>query len=206
MERALELLADAGIDVTTEMADGLRRHASLVQEWNRIVSVVSAGDQDAVLERHTVDSLSLASFVSEACGPDGLLLDVGSGGGFPAIPLKVVLPGVSVVLMERSVKKVGFLRKVVGALGLSDVTILTEPFPGGASELCPDAITARAVEKPGKVLQDVLDFLTEGSTFVCQLSGVDDMVSEMFHVEHIDDVWTNEAIRRGSLNLIRRTP
>lgn len=208
---ALERLARDGIAVPAGATVQLEAHVQLVREWNRVVSLVSKPDLAALESRHVVDSLSLAP-VLVAKGRDAtLLLDVGSGAGFPAIPLAVVLRELRVLLVERSERKVGFLRKAVGALALERVRIVCGAFPEVSADFRPDVITARAVERPATVLGAMPGYLDKGAMLLCQAGDPRELVPEMFHVEHsgprfhvehwVDD-WGREGLRRGSLYLI----
>ncbi len=190
--------------LSSEALNLLMRHAELVREWNRVVSLVSKKDAEELVSRHIIDSLSLMPAVSAICGDEGLLLDIGSGGGYPAIPLKIVLPGTRMVLVERSVRKVGFLRKVVGALDLSGVEIRHGEFPGVVEDVTPAVITGRAVEKPKRVLVNVLKFVERGAVFLCQSGDPGDHVRDKFHVEQWEDEWSAQGLRRGGLHIIRR--
>ena len=153
-----------------------------------------------MLGAHVADSLSLVPYMPER----GLLLDIGSGGGFPAIPLKIVRPGLDVVLVERSSKKVGFLRKVIGALGLKGVKLVEGEFPVCCRDLRPDVVTARAVERGNKVLRQIAKFLPERARFLCQSGDPEGKLGEMFHVEHVEDGWSWQGLRRGELYIVTR--
>ena len=185
----------------------LTEYIFLLRQWNSFVTLVSAGDLPRVEDLHLVDSLSLVSVVQAIVPPGGVLLDIGSGGGFPAIPLAVALPDRRYVLMERSAKKVSFLRKVMGALGLGHVTLIHGSFPEDVPPAPPVAITARAVERAEQVLADVAEVLPEGCTFLCQSGDPAGKLDDgLFHVEQIEDAWTKLGVRRGSLYLVQRRP
>src|SRR5207248_10422409 len=101
--------------------------------WNRRVNLTSVTDPAAVEVRHFVDSLSclvaLRDLLAEK--PAARLVDVGSGAGFPGLPLKLAVPGLRLTLLDSVGKKTAFLEHVVARLGLRDVTVLT----GRAEEL-----------------------------------------------------------------------
>ena len=208
---ALSRLAETGVDLPGDSLDRLREHLRLIQEFNRAVSLVSRADLQDLESRHLIDSLSLAPVLVGRGLSKGVLLDVGSGAGFPAIPLAVVLSELRVVLVERSDRKVGFLRKVVGALGLDRVRIFCGQFPKAVADVRPDAITARAVERPDLILEGVGDFVEKGAVFLCQAGDPRvvapkmfhvEQSAERFHVEHWEDEWTRDGSRRGGLYLV----
>ncbi len=204
LNKALELLHSAGTDLSTQQRQALDRHLTLTREWNRLVSVVSEGDLAFLEDRHLIDSLSLVPVVIAHVLPGELVLDIGPGAGFPAIPLAVALPDREFVLVERSDKKCGFLRKVRGALGLGNVTLVSGTFPKAAEGLRPAAITARAVETPVKVMEAMERFIEDGAVYLCQTGCARDVFDERFHVERQEDTWSADGLRRGTLELVTR--
>ena len=196
-----ELLSADGLEWDKDALRRMALHLALVRKWNDYASLVSARDVSKLLTTHLPDSLSLASIVSRCGAP---LVDIGSGGGFPAIPLKCMLPSLPVVLIERSAKKAGFLRKVIGALGLKDVKLVQGSFPLDAHGLAAGSVTARAVERPAEILASMRDWLPDGTNFLCQSGDPGPALGDGFHVEQISDRWESEGLRRGTLHVVRR--
>jgi 16S rRNA (guanine527-N7)-methyltransferase len=91
--------------------------------WNRRINLVSQQTSREIVIRHFVDSLTPAPWIER---PEGLLIDLGSGGGFPGIPLRIALPGLHLTLVESSRKKTSFLTHIVRTLNLDNVTIIRE--------------------------------------------------------------------------------
>ncbi len=200
------LLDSAGFPIDDAIRSAWARHTELIRECNRVSSLVSEGDSTRLESVHIVDSLSLLAPILKYRSMDPLL-DIGSGGGFPAIPIKILLPDLPMVLVERSVKKVGFLRRLIGALGLTGVEIRHGEYPRVTTDLHPGLITARAVEKPDQIMQAITTSLAprpKGPVFLCQFSAGVDTLSPMFHVERWEDEWTRMKLRRGTLHLIWR--
>jgi len=112
-------LAGLGIDASEGQAEQLGEHLELVRKWNRAYNLISRGDLDHLVTRHLLDSLSIRPFVI----PDRLL-DVGSGAGFPGLPLAVLDPGLQVTLLDSAGKKARFLRHAVRTLGLGNVSVV----------------------------------------------------------------------------------
>ena len=180
----------------------MQNHLALVRQWNPIVGVVSEGDVAFLEERHLIDALSLVPYVLRYCGPSGSLLDIGPGGGFPVLPIKCVLPGLKVVLVERSARKVGFLQRTVAALQLEGVQIIHGNFPEALPKVDASCVTARAVERPRQLLPTLLKRMPLGCAFLCQSDITPVPGVKTFHVEHIDDAWRQAALRRGELYII----
>lgn len=198
------LLDAEGFHWRTEQEDLVHRYLGLIREWNDYASLVASGDVGFLFERHVVDSLSLGGVIRGICGEQGHLLDIGSGGGFPAIPLKVLMPDLQVTMVERTSKKVGFLRQVIGELGFKGVDLVHGEFPQAVKGVQAAAVTARAVEGPKKVLKGVKGFIEAGAVFLWQGGeGVEHSLG-MFHVELVEDAWGRAGLRRGTLFLVRR--
>lgn len=92
--------------------------------WNRKINLTAIRDKKAIIVKHFLDSLMCSkALASEASGS---LLDVGSGAGFPGLPLKIVYPDLDVTLLEPSQKKTAFLRHVIGTLHLRNVSAVSK--------------------------------------------------------------------------------
>jgi 16S rRNA (guanine527-N7)-methyltransferase len=125
------------------VADDLETFIALLTKWQRIQNLVSRETLSEVWERHVADSLQVLNYLRPA---DRLILDLGSGGGFPAVPLAIASKGsnTAFTLVEPSGRKASFLRTVARELGLA-VTVLDQRAEQIDSRETPDVITARAV-------------------------------------------------------------
>ena len=95
-------------------------HAAELVNWNRKVNLTAITKPVEVAVKHFLDSLTAARFIP----PESTLLDIGSGGGFPGLPLKVIMPSLSVTLIDASRKKVNFLKHVIRTLQLKNIEAL----------------------------------------------------------------------------------
>ncbi len=111
--RQLHLEADTG------QIDALLEHVRLIRKWAAGYNLVSRGDLDALVTRHVLDSLAIHPWVRGNC-----LLDVGSGAGFPGVPLAIMQPDLEVTLLDTSGKRARFLRQVIRSLGLENVQVI----------------------------------------------------------------------------------
>ena len=108
-------------ELSDEAVAQLGKLKALYTEWNAAINVISRKDMDAFDERHVLHSLAFVKAMKFAPGSD--VLDVGTGGGFPGIPLAIVYPEVNFVLCDSIGKKMKVVRAVVQALGLTNVTV-----------------------------------------------------------------------------------
>ena len=203
LEQAYALLCPLfGKEPGKEALQRVQGHLSLVRQWNPMISLVSEGDVAFLEERHLIDSLSLIPYVVRHCGHEGGLLDIGSGGGFPAIPIKCLLPEIPMVLVERSMRKAGFLQRVAATLGLKGIEIIHGSFPEAVPKVDARCITARAVERPRHFHPSLLKRMPQRCAFLCQGELTPLPSLKTFHVEHVEDAWRQAALRRGELYII----
>lgn len=128
--------------------------------WNQRINLVSQATSREIVIRHFVDSLTPVPWIEK---PEGLLIDIGSGGGFPGIPLRIALPNLHLTLLESSRKKTSFLAHVVRTLGLESVSIIRERVAALIGEsACAgafDTVISRAVFKLPELLRMASFFL-----------------------------------------------
>lgn len=112
-----------GLPLTPAQLDQFAAYTSTLQSWNERVNLTAITDAEGIAVRHFLDSLCCARCWGE---PPATLIDIGSGAGFPGVPLKILHPSLHLTLVESVGKKAAFLQHIVGLLGLNDVTILTQ--------------------------------------------------------------------------------
>jgi 16S rRNA (guanine527-N7)-methyltransferase len=106
-----------GIELTAEQQAAFERYAQALIEWNERVNLTAITDPLAIEMRHFLDSLTICKVV--ALTPGLRVIDVGSGAGFPGIPLKIVAPGIALTLLEATGKKTAYLEDVLRLLKLT---------------------------------------------------------------------------------------
>lgn len=110
----------AGIRLTDQQMTQFNRYFELLVEWNEKINLTAITEKEEVYLKHFYDSLTVAMHVELADKPYSLV-DVGSGAGFPSIPLKIALPNLEITIVDSLNKRINFINEVVSELGLKDV-------------------------------------------------------------------------------------
>lgn len=116
----MEILTKYFPDLTDQQLDQFGRLGSLYEEWNSQINVISRKDIEQLYERHVLHSLAIAKVIRFK--PGTTILDVGTGGGFPGIPLAILFPETSFLLIDSIGKKIKVVNEVASALNLRNVT------------------------------------------------------------------------------------
>jgi 16S rRNA (guanine527-N7)-methyltransferase len=136
-------LADFHVTANGQQVQQIQQYMSLLMKWNEAVNLTAIRDPLEILYRHFCESMFAASVVPL---DKGRLADVGSGGGFPGLPLKILRPELEVFLVESNVKKATFLAEVIRDLGLTGARVLVSRYEELDEELTPlDVVCSRAL-------------------------------------------------------------
>jgi len=138
------------VQLTPEQVSLVQRYITMLLAWNEKVNLTAIHDPLEVLYRHFCESMYAAAVVPLQ---SGRLADVGSGGGFPGLALKVARPELQVFLIESNVKKATFLAEVVRELGVTDTRVLVSQYEELGEEVAPlNFICSRALGEFDKFL------------------------------------------------------
>ena len=108
-------------NLSDEQLEQFKRYAQLLIEWNKKFNITTVVDLKLIIQTHFQDSISVVPYVE--FGSVKGIADIGTGGGFPGIPIKIMRPDVLMVLIEVNQKKGIFLREVIQSLGLEDIQV-----------------------------------------------------------------------------------
>ena len=172
MERLKQIAAGWGIHLEESQLQAFQRYYEELIAWNRRVNLTTITAYEAVQVRHFADSLAVLLAVGDLEAEAVRLIDIGTGAGFPGLPLKIVNPGWQVTLVEATRKKTAFLEHLVAALRLEGVEVVW----ARAEELGRDPryregfdlATARAVAELAVLAEYALPLVRVGGRFVAQ--------------------------------------
>ena len=145
IERALR---EFQLPATEEQVLQIQQYMRILLIWNEKVNLTAIRKPLAILYRHFCESMYAAEAIPVK---NGRLADIGSGGGFPGLPLKIMRPDLQVFLVESNIKRVTFIAEVIRELGLSGAQVLGGRYQELAEEVAPlDYVCSRALgEFPG---------------------------------------------------------
>ena len=159
-----EKFLEYGITITDEQQEKFENYYRLLTFYNDRFNITAITEKNEVIEKHFIDSCLGNKLLTK-----GLLIDVGAGGGFPSIPLKILNPELKMVLLEATGKKCEFLREVVKELNLLDVEVIN----GRAEDLAKtnkresfDFCVARAVARLNTLSEYCMPFIKVGGSFI----------------------------------------
>jgi 16S rRNA (guanine527-N7)-methyltransferase len=149
-----------GLTIEKTHAAQFMNYLAHLIEWNKTINLTTITNPKEIIIKHFVDSLG--ALIATNFPQNGMVLDIGSGGGFPGIPLKIVRPDIRLILVEPVRKKCSFLNSVIGLLKLHDVTAFDgtiEQYAKQPLRHAIDTIVLRAL-KYEKVREHIPEVLT----------------------------------------------
>lgn len=142
----------------------VKKYLSFLEEVNSKTNLVSPNDIEFLYERHFLDSLALEFLIKDT----NKVLDIGSGGGFPAIPLKIVLPNLEITCVESRVRKTLFLKRVSKKINFENFEVITERVENieSSNNNSYDIITSRATDSTENIIKMGLPFIKKSGKFI----------------------------------------
>ena len=191
-------LNSLGITLTSRQQEQFVQFYELLVEWNKVMNLTGITEYEEVNEKHFIDSLSLVQAID--INKVETVIDVGTGAGFPGIPLKIVFPHLKIVLLDSLNKRINFLNTVISELGLTEITTIhgrAEDYAKQADyrekfDLC----VSRAVANLSTLSEYCLPYVKTGGMFIPYKSGeIDDEVQQAKKAIHILGGKLDEVIK-----------
>lgn len=163
-----EQLIEYGLDVTDEKINQFNRYYELLIEWNEKMNLTAITEYDEVLMKHFLDSVSIIKIYD--MNKVNNIIDIGTGAGFPGIPIKIMFPHINITLLDSLNKRITFLNTVIDELGLENVYTIhgrAEDFARDVKyreqfDLC----VSRAVANLSTLSELCIPFVKVGGSFI----------------------------------------
>lgn len=176
-------LEEFQIEISKEQMNQFLTYYELLKEWNSFMNLTAITEFSEVMKKHFVDSVSLIKAVPDIGEKNYTLIDVGTGAGFPGIPLKIMFPSLKVVLLDSLNKRISFLNEVIDKLNLENI----DAFHGRAEDFARkkeyrekfDICVSRAVANLSTLSEYCLPFVKINGCFISYKS---DKITEEFNI------------------------
>lgn len=156
------------INIDEEKLDKFKKYKALIKEWNEKINLTAITDEDDIIKKHFIDSISVLE--SNVIKNGMKIIDIGTGAGFPGIPLKIILPDSKILLVDSLNKRVNFLNEVIRMLELHGI----EAIHGRAEEVAKkpeyrekfNIVVSRAVANMTVLSEYCIPFAKIGGYFI----------------------------------------
>ncbi len=159
---------DVGLQLSQDQYEGFMKYMRLLQEWNEKINLTAITEDEEVVKKHFIDCIK--AFKRDEFKKAETMIDVGTGAGFPGLPIAIMRPELKVTLLDSLNKRINFLNTVVNELGLKNVTTIHSRAEDGArnKELREkfDIATSRAVANMSVLSEFCLPYVRVGGNFI----------------------------------------
>lgn len=169
----LNNLNNLGLQINEDIIDSLDKFAYMLTEKNKVMNLTAITDADGIAVKHFADSLSLLKAADIKSGAK--VLDLGTGAGFPGIPLLIAKPYINLTLIDSTAKKLGFVAESIDALGLQAEVFHTRAEEAGKNKDYRekyDFVVSRAVAALNVLCEYCLPFVKVGGKFLAMKSAL----------------------------------
>lgn len=179
-----EMLDEFNISYTDRMIEQFNLYYDILIQWNKFMNLTGITEYHDVIVKHFIDSLSIVKIIDMANVTS--LIDVGTGAGFPGVPIKIIFPHIKICLLDSLNKRVKFLNEIISKLDLDNISALH----GRAEEIAKrgeyrekyDLCVSRAVANLSSLSEYCLPFVKKGGQFISYKSS--DIDKELLSSKH----------------------
>ncbi len=175
MEQFIKDLKEWNIEISSEQLSLFEKYTELLLEWNEKINLTAITEKDEIYKKHYLDSVSLVKVIEDLSVKDYSILDLGTGAGFPGIPLKIVFPNLHITLVDSLNKRVDFLNLVIKELGLENIQAIHSRAEDLAHDIefreQYDIVVSRAVANLSVLSEYCIPFVKPEGYFVPYKSG-----------------------------------
>ena len=166
-EKMKESLKELNIEISEKQLNQFYNYMNILIEWNKVMNLTNITEPEEIIQKHFVDSLTVLKSIKE----NASIIDVGTGAGFPGMPIKIVFPETRITLLDSLNKRIKFLEEVINKLELKNI----ETIHGRAEEVAHnknyrekyDIAIARAVAPLNVLSEYLLPFVKIGGYAIC---------------------------------------
>ena len=159
---------DVGLQLSKEQYEQFKIYMKLLQEWNEKINLTAIVEDEEIIKKHFIDSMK--AFKRDEFKKANTLIDVGTGAGFPGLPIAIMNSQLNVTLLDSLNKRINFLNTVISQLGLTNVTTIHSRAEDGArnKDLREkfDIATSRAVANMSVLSEFCLPYVKVGGNFI----------------------------------------
>lgn len=171
--RFRSMLNELGISYSDEMLTQFDRYYNILIEWNKVMNLTGITEYEEVVSKHFIDSLSIVKVID--MNNISNMIDIGTGAGFPGVPIKIIFPHIKVTLLDSLNKRIRFLNDVIKYLKLNNIVTLH----GRAEDFARkkeyrekyDLCVSRAVTNLSSLSEYCLPYVKDGGMFIPYKSG-----------------------------------
>ena len=165
------LLNKLGVNFSTEQNELFLKYIELFKTYNSHTNLISKNDEKLLFEKHIYDSLAINLFIEKYNSPKRVM-DIGTGGGFPSVPMAMFFKNIEVFAVDSTAKKIQFINEAKSGLGLKNLNPIVsriEDLPKDYKESF-DVVTTRALGSLQLILEYAIPYLKVGGYFVAYKS------------------------------------
>jgi len=196
-----EKVRNIGIELSPSQEEKFFLYYKVLKDWNRKINLTSLEGEEEIILKHFVDSLTCIIPVKEE--KIERIIDIGTGAGFPGIPIKIIKPNLFITLLESQKKKVTFLEELIKILNLDKVEIIWDRAENLGKNPqyreTYDLVLARGVAKPNIVLEYALPFVKISGLFLGQAT--EKNINEWYMAKNVISIFGGNLEKEISISI-----